>query len=62
MGFRATLNFRKFKVALNPMYRASFYAHQQSQPVATCSSDEKKFLVGGGPGWYGCSWAMLKNL
>ena len=21
MGFRATLNFRKFKVALNPMYR-----------------------------------------
>jgi len=23
MGFRATLNFRKFKVALNPMYRIS---------------------------------------
>ena len=21
MGFRATINFRKFKVALNPMYR-----------------------------------------
>ena len=21
MGFRATLNFRKFKVALNPMYK-----------------------------------------
>ena len=21
MGFRATLNFRKFRVALNPMYR-----------------------------------------
>jgi len=21
MGFKATLNFRKFKVALNPMYR-----------------------------------------
>ena len=25
MGFRATLNFRKFKVALNPMYRIFFY-------------------------------------
>ena len=24
MGFRATLNFRKFKVALNPMYRIAF--------------------------------------
>ena len=24
MGFRATLNFRKFKVALNPMYRNVF--------------------------------------
>ena len=24
MGFRATLNFRKFKVALNPMYRIFF--------------------------------------
>ena len=24
MGFRATLNIRKFKVALNPMYRISF--------------------------------------
>ena len=22
MGFKATLNFRKFKVALNPMYRS----------------------------------------
>ena len=24
MGFRATLNFRKFKVVLNPMYRILF--------------------------------------
>ena len=24
MGFRATLNFRKFKVALSPMYRIFF--------------------------------------
>ena len=24
MGFRATLNFRKFKVALNPIYRIAF--------------------------------------
>ena len=33
MGFRATLNFRKFKVALNPMYRiffAYFSAYQNS--------------------------------
>ena len=36
MGFRATLNFRKFKVALNPMYKffltlpkvASHHAYQ----------------------------------
>ena len=35
MGFRATLNFRKFKVALNPMYRivpqvTSYPAYQNS--------------------------------
>ena len=38
MGFRATLNFRQFKVALNPMYRifltlpkvASYLAYQNS--------------------------------
>ena len=38
MGFRATLNLRKFKVALNPMYRiylnftktASYPAYQYS--------------------------------
>ena len=28
MGFRATLNFRKFKVALNPMYRTNQCLHR----------------------------------
>jgi len=39
MGFRATLNFRKFKVALNPMYRIflNFAKSCQKLPkVASC--------------------------
>ena len=32
MGFRATLNFRKFKVALNPMYRISPFLPRLSPP------------------------------
>ena len=44
MGFRATLNFRKIKVALNPMYR--FFLNFAKSCVLSCLSnvdDIKKF-------------------
>ena len=44
MGFRATLNFRKFKVALNPMYR--FFLNFAKSCVLSCLSNvdnTKKF-------------------
>jgi len=44
MGFRATLNFRKFKVALNPMYR--IFLNSAKSCVLSCLwnvSDIKKF-------------------
>ena len=44
MGFRATLNFRKFKVALSPMYR--FLLNFAKSCIASCSSkfyNKKKF-------------------
>jgi len=37
MGFRATLNFRKFKVALNPMYR--IFANFAKICVLSCLSN-----------------------
>ena len=36
MGFRATLNFRKFQVALNPMYRIVLYFAKSS--ILSCLS------------------------
>ena len=36
MGFRATLNFRKFKVALNPMYR--IFLHFAKSCISSCLS------------------------
>ena len=36
MGFRATLNFRKFKVALNPMYR--IFSNFAKSCVLSCLS------------------------
>ena len=44
MGFRATLNFRKFKVALNPMYRV-FLSFAQSCFLSCLSKfyNKKKF-------------------
>ena len=44
MGFRATLNFRKFKVALNPMYRN--FLNFAKSCILSCLSkfyDKKKF-------------------
>ena len=44
IGFRATLNFRKFKVALNPMYRIFFNSAKSC--ILSCLSnvsDIKKF-------------------
>ena len=44
MGFRATLSFRKFKVALNPMYRICFNFAKNC--ISSCSSkfyNKKKF-------------------
>ena len=44
MGFRATLNFRKFKVALNPMYR--IFLNFAKSCISYCLSkfcDKKKF-------------------
>ena len=47
MGFRATLNFRKFKVALNPMYR--IFLNFAKSLVLSCLSKvdniKKKFTV-----------------
>ena len=51
MGFRATLNFRKFKVALNPMYRTlgilittmtleRFIGHQKNYLKSTTWTDD----------------------
>jgi len=37
MGFRATLNFRKFEVALNPMYR--FFLNFVKSRVLSCLSN-----------------------
>ena len=44
MGFRATLNFRKFKVALNPMYKISLNFAKSC--ISSCLSkfcNKKKF-------------------
>ena len=44
MGFRATLNFRKFKVALNPMYR--IFVNFAKSCILSCLSkfyNKKKF-------------------
>ena len=44
MGFRATLNFRKFKVALNPMYR--LFLNFAKSYISSCLSkfyNKKKF-------------------
>ena len=46
MGFRATLNFRKFKVALNPMYR--IFLNFAKSCILSCLSKfdtNKKFTV-----------------
>ena len=46
MGFRATLNFRKFKVALNPMYR--IFLNLAKSCILSCLSkfyNKKKFTV-----------------
>ena len=44
IGFRATLNFRKFKVALNPMYR--IFLNFAKSCISSCLSkffNKKKF-------------------
>ena len=44
MGYRATLNFRKFKMALNPMYR--IFSNFAKSCVLSCLSkfcNKKKF-------------------
>ena len=44
MGFRATLNIRKFKVALNPMYR--IFLNFAKSYISSCLSifyNKKKF-------------------
>ena len=43
MGFRATLNFRKFKVALNPMYR--IFLNFAKSCVLSCLSNIDNFTV-----------------
>ena len=46
MGFRATLNFRKFKVALNPMYR--IFLNFAKSCISSCLSkfyNKKNFTV-----------------
>ena len=46
MGFRATLNFRKFKVALNPMYR--IFSNFAKSCILSCLSkfrNKKNFTV-----------------
>jgi len=46
MGFRATLNFRKFKVAVNPMYR--IFLNFAKSCILSCSSNailRKNFTV-----------------
>ena len=46
MGFRATLNFRKFKVALNPTYRILLnFVKSCIYPVYQNSIIRKKFTV-----------------
>ena len=47
MEFRATLNFRKFKVALNPMYRI-FFLNFAKSCISSCLQkfyNKKKFTV-----------------
>ena len=47
MGFRATLNFRKFKVALNPMYK--IFQNFAKSCILSCLSkfyNKKKFHRG----------------
>jgi len=41
MGFRATLNVRKFKVALNPMCRIFFTGGQFFDTMIVASSDNE---------------------
>ena len=44
MGFRATLTFRKFKVALNPMYRICLkVAFHSAYQNSICMYNKKKF-------------------
>ena len=44
MGFRATLNFRKFKVALNPIYRNFLnFAKSCILPYLSKFYNKKKF-------------------
>ena len=46
MGFRATLNFQKFKVALNPMYR--IFLDFAKSCISSCLSkfyNKKKFTM-----------------
>ena len=44
MGFRATLNFRKFKVALNPMYRTFLnFAKSCTSSYLSKFCNKKKF-------------------
>jgi len=46
MGFRATLDFRKFKVALNPMYRIFLnFAKVASYPAYQNSMVRKNFTL-----------------
>ena len=46
MGFRATLNFRKFKVALNPMYRIFLnFAKGYTSSCISNFCNKKKFTV-----------------
>jgi len=42
MGFRATLNFRKHKVALNPMYR--IFLNFAKSCVLSCLSNFKIYI------------------
>ena len=44
MGLRATLNFRKFKVALNPMYRILVnFAKSSTKSILSKNYSKKKF-------------------
>jgi len=43
MGFRATLNFQKFKVALNPMYR--FFLNFAKSCILSCLSNVNSIKI-----------------